>query len=138
METLYKVQDMMFCELDDLSKKDKLDTKDVELIDKFVDIIKDINEITMSEDPMYSQMNNGSMGGSSYNNGSMHGSSYAGGMRGRYGRGMNRTYNRGGNGYSRDASKDMMLDHLSQVMDMAVDERDRKAVEKLMHQMQEN
>ena len=32
-------------------------------------------------------------------------------------------------------SKDMMLEHLQEVMDMAVDEKDRKAVSELMEQM---
>lgn len=50
------------------------------------------------------------------------------GSRGSYGRGMN-------GGYSRDESKDMMLERLQEVMDMAVDEKDRKAVSRLMEQM---
>lgn len=123
MDTLDKIYDMMYCELDDLSKKDKLDTKDVELIDKFVDIIKDINEIESSPNMGgYSQMNN-------------RGNSYGYRMN-RYNRGS--SYGRGGNGYSRNDSKEMMLDHLQDIMDMAVDERDRKAVEKLMSQMSQN
>ena len=127
MDTLDRIYDMMYCELDEIAKKEKLDSKDVELIDKFVDIIKDIEEINMSQDMGYSQM-----GGSSY-------------MRGRSGRGMynnsGRMYNRGssymrnGNGYSRDDNKDMMLEHLQSVADMAVDEKDRKAIERLMSQM---
>lgn len=53
----------------------------------------------------------------------------------------NRSYGRGssyGNGYSRDESKEMMLEHLQKVMDMAVDEKDRKAVSRLMQQMNDN
>ena len=123
MDTLDKIYDMSFCELDDIAKKDKLDSKDVELIDKFIDIIKDIEEI------------------GSYQDGGMGGSSYA--MRGRSGR-MMPMYNRGSysrgrsmnGGYSRAESKDMMLDKLQEVMDMAVDEKDRKAVERLMAQME--
>lgn len=127
MDTLDRIYDMMYCELDEMAKKDKLDTKDIELIDKFVDIIKDIDEIGSSQDIGYSQM----------------GGSYGNGMRSRSGRMYNRgnSYSRGrsmNNGYSRDESKDMMLDHLQEVMDMAVDEKDRKAVERLMSQMQNN
>jgi len=126
MDTLDKIYDMMFCELDDIAKKEKLDSKDVELIDKFVDIIKDIDQIGISQDNGYSQMN--------------------GYMRGRSGR-MMPAYNRGGsysrgrgmnNGYSRTESKEMMLDRLQEVMDMAVDDKDRKAVERLMSQMEQN
>ena len=44
MDTLDRIYDMMYCELEDIAKKEKLDSKDVELIDKFVVIIKDIND----------------------------------------------------------------------------------------------
>ena len=81
-------------------------------------------------------------GGGSYNNGRNYngGGSYNNYARGRSSRGgsSNRSYARNGGNYSRDDSKDMMLEHLSQVMDMAVDDRDRRAIEKLMQQMQEN
>lgn len=127
MDTLDKIYDMMFCELDEIAKKEKLDSKDVELIDKFVDIIKDIDEISGYQDNGYSQMNGGNY---------MRGRS--GRMMPMYGRG---SYARGrsmNNGYSRDESKEMMLDHLQEVMDMAVDEKDRRAVERLMDQMSKN
>ena len=39
-------------------------------------------------------------------------------------------------GYSRDESKEMMLDKLQEAIDMAVDEKDRKAVSRLMEQME--
>ena len=123
-DTLDKINEMMYCELDDIAKKEKLDSKDVELVDKFVDIIKDINEMGISMEG-YSQMNGGSY------------------MRGRsggimpYGRGYNyASYGRDNNGYSRNDNKDMMLEHLQNVADMAIDEKDRKAIERLMSQMQ--
>ena len=111
MDILDRIQDMMYCELDDMGKKDKLDTKDVELIDKFVDIVKDIDDI----------ISGSQMGGNSYGNRYM-GSRYS---RGRAG------------GYSRTNNKDAMLDHLQDVADMAMDEKDRKAVERLISQMAE-
>lgn len=59
-------------------------------------------------------------------------------MRGRSG-GYMPMYNmrgRSGNdGYSREGNKEMMLDYLQNVADMAMDEKDRKAVERLMNQM---
>jgi hypothetical protein len=133
MDVLDMIYDKAYCELEEIGKKDKLNSKDVELMDKFVDIIKDIEEMGMSSEPMgYSQT------GSSYANGS----NYT--MRGRSNR-MNPMYNRSYgrssyghnmNGeYSRDESKVMMLDQLERAMDMAVDEKDRKAVERLMTQM---
>lgn len=75
----------------------------------------------------YSQMN----GGNSYMRGR------SGRMMPMYGRGS--SYGRGGNnGYSRDGSKEAMLDHLQDIADMATDEKDRKAVMRLMQQMEQN
>ena len=103
-------------------------------MDKFVDIMKDIEEMSGSQDQMgFSQTGGGYNNGSSYGRGMrmnrmnpMYNRSY--GSRWSYGRGMT-------GGYSRDDSKDMMLERLQEVMDMAVDEKDRKAVSRLMEQM---
>lgn len=128
MDTLDMIYDKMYCELDEIAKKEKLDSKDVELIDKFVDIIKDIDEISSSQDMSgYSQTGASYMRGRSGRMMPMYGRSYGRGSS--YGRSMN-------NGYSRNDNKDAMLDHLQEVMDMAVDEKDRKAVERLMSQME--
>lgn len=120
MDTLDRIYEMMYCELDDIAKKDKLDSKDVELIDKFVDIIKDIDDISMSQDEGYSHMNGNNMRGRS-------------GRMMSYAHGYNRITN---GGYSRNDNKDAMLDRLQDVADMAMDEKDRKAVMRLMEQMQ--
>ena len=127
MDTLDKIYDMMYCELDDIAKKEKLDSKDVELIDKFVDIIKDIDEINGNLNGGYSRM-----GGSSYDNGYMRG--HSGRMMPMYNRGS--SYGRNG-GYSRSDNKEVVLDHLQDVADMVMDEKDRKAIERLMTQMSE-
>ena len=102
-----------------------LDKQDVELLGELIDIVKDVEIIYDYQDKMdmgYSQMN-----GSSY-------------MRGRSGRMM--PYNRGSSygrngGYSRNDNKEAMLDHLQDVMDMAVDEKDRKAISRLISQMEQ-
>lgn len=53
-----------------------------------------------------------------------------------YGRSYNYgSYNRDNGGYSRNDNKDMMLEHLQNIADMAMDEKDRKAVERLMDQI---
>ena len=127
MDALDRVYDKVYCEIDDIGKKDKLQMQDIEALDKLVDIIKDIEEMNPSQDVMYSG-NNGS---------------YARGrsMRNMYGRNSyaNRGYNYArSNSYSRNDSKDIMLEHLADIADMAVDDRDRKAVEKLMDQMRSN
>jgi len=133
MDIIDKTYDRACCEIDDILNKQKFDKQDVEMLYSFIDIVKDIYEMDSIQDSMgYSQT------GGSYTNGN----SYA--MRGRSNR-MNPMYNRSYgrssyghsmNGeYSRDESKVMMLDQLERAMDMAVDERDRKAVERLMDQM---
>ena len=126
--TLDVICDMMYCELDEITKKEKLDSKDVELIDKFVDIIKDIYQIETSQGEIDASRMDAShyTKGSSYRNMPTYGRNYMGRMRS------------GNDGYSRAESKTMMLDHLQEVMDMAVDEKDRKAVERLMQQMEQN
>lgn len=130
MDVIDRAYDRACCEVDDLLKHQKFDKQDVELLGEFVDIIKDVEMIYGYQDDMggYSQMN-----GNGY-------------MPSRYGRGMSygRNYNRGssytrnGNGYSRTDGKEMMIDHLQDIADMATDERDRKAVMRLMEQMQAN
>lgn len=126
MEILEKSYDRACCEIEDILGRQKLDTQDVELWGDLVDIIKDIEMVYDYQDKMngYSQMN-----GESY-------------MRGRsnrmmpYGRSYNYgSFGRNSNGYSRNDNKDMMLEHLQNVADMAMDEKDRKAVERLMDQM---
>lgn len=129
MEILEKSYDRACCEIEDILSHQKIDKQDVEIWGDLVDIIKDIEMVYDYQDKVdgYSQMNGGSY------------------MRGRSGRmpmyNRGNSYSRGrsmNNGYSRDESKDMMLDHLQEVMDMAVDEKDRKAIERLMSQMQQN
>lgn len=130
MEILNKAYDRACCEVEDILNHPTLDKQDVELLGNFVDIIKDVEMIYDYQDKMdgYSQMN-----GNSYN-------SY---MRGNSGRmssynnrnsyGRNRSMN---NGYSGNDSREMMIDQLHDVASMATDEKDRKAVDRLIQQMQ--
>ena len=48
--------------------------------------------------------------------------------------GRNYSYGRS-RGYSYTSNRNEMLDHLQDVMDMATDEKDRKAISRLMEQM---
>lgn len=131
MDTIDKALDRIYCEIDDIISHPTLDKQDVEFLGEFIDMVKDSAEM----DYYYSN----SMNDDGYSN--MGGNSY---MRGRSSR-MMPMYNRGfsysrgydKNGYSRTDNKEAMLDHLQDVMDMAVDEKDRKAVERLMQQMSE-
>ena len=117
MDVLDKVYDMVYCELEDISKKDKMSMQDLDALGKLVDIVKDIDKIGEMTDSGYSQTGYRNSYGSRYNRNSYRGS---------------------GNGYSRDESKEHMLNQLEQVMNMAVDDRDRKAVSRLMQQMKED
>ena len=127
MDILDKTYDRACCEIDDILKHQKFDNQDVKLLGELIDIVKDVEMIYGYQDGM-------NMDG------------YSGtGMRGRsdrmmsYGRGSSYARGRSMNGgYSRNTNKDMMLDHLQNVADMAMDEKDRRAIEKLMSQMSEN
>lgn len=125
MDFLDKAYDRASCEIEDILQHQSFDKQDVELLGDFIDIVKDIMMTYDYQSKMddYSQMD-------SFN-------------RGRSGR-MMPMYNRGGSymrgrsmsdGYSRSDNKEMLLDHLQEVMDMAVDEKDKRAVERLMEQM---
>lgn len=118
MDTLDKIYEMMFCELDDIGKKEKLDSKDVELIGDFVDIIKDILEIFASQD--IGMMSDGYMRSTS-------------GRMPMYMRGV--SYMRG-RSMAHNGNKDMILNSLSDIMDKAEDEKDRKAISRLIDQME--
>ena len=127
MDILDKAYDRAACELEDILQHQKLDKQDVDMFGAFVDIIKDVYMTDSYKDSLegYSQMN-----GSSYRN--------RPNMTPMYGRGS--SYMRGrsmNNGYSRNDNKEMMLDHLADIADMATDEKDRRAVEKLISQMSE-
>lgn len=118
MDVIDRAYDRACCELSDILDHPKFDKQDVEFMGAFVDILKDIDKMDKSQDMGYSQMggySRGRMYPMMYNRGS----SYRG-------------------GYSRDESKEHMLDELSRVMDMAVDEKDRKAISRLMEQMENN
>lgn len=47
------------------------------------------------------------------------------------------SYGREGNGYSRTSNREEVMDYLRDAMDMAEDEKDRKAINRLMTQMSE-
>lgn len=128
MEILENSYDRACCEIEDILNRPKLDNQDVELWGKLIDIVKDVEMVYDYQDKMdgYSQMN---------------GSSYMRGRSGRmmpYGRSGNRgsSYGRDG-GYSRTDNKEVLLNHLQDAADMAMDEKDRRAISKLMSQMEQ-
>ena len=119
MDMLDKTYDRASCEIEDILQHQKFDKSDVELLGELVDIVKDVEMI-------YDYRNK--MG----NNGYMRSAMPIMPM-------VNRgSYTGADNTKSRDENKELMLNHLQNVANMAVDERDRKAVERLMEQMRQN
>lgn len=146
MQEFENIKDMVYCEIDDISRRGKLDTNGVKILGELVDILKDIGSIEMFEegiqvyDEEYSYMNgynrNSNNGGYSqkrtpiyYNDGN----SYRGG------RGMNSGYSRRGRGgYSYDEGKIQMVDKLKHLMNEIYDQNDKEAVQRLIDQMENN
>lgn len=123
MDTVDKTLDRIYCELNDILQHPKLDKQDVELMGDFIDMLKDVAEMDSYSEPSgYSQMG-----------GYMRGRSGRMPMYGRYNR--DSSYGRDG-GYSRSSNKEEILDRLQDAMDIAVDEKDRKAVGRLIEQME--
>lgn len=123
MDTVDKTLDRIYCELNDILQHPKLDRQDVELMGEFIDMLKDVAEMDSYTDKGYSQMSN------DYSR-----NSYMNGRSGRTPINM-RGYSQN---YSRSSNKDELIDHLQNIMNMAEDERDRKAVNRLIDQMEKN
>lgn len=134
MEILDKTYDRASCEIEEILQHQKFDKQDVELLGDLIDIVKDVEMI-------YSYQDDNVMDGYSLSNGQSNGY-----MRGRSGRMMPYMYNRSNsymrnrsmnNGdYSNSDNKSMLIDGLQNVMNMAADEKDRKAISRLMQQME--
>lgn len=148
MQEFDNIKDMVYCEIDDISRRGKLDTSGVKVLGELVDILKDIGSIEMFEegiqvyDEEYSYMNgygrNGGNGGYSqkrtpiyYNDNSDYSNSY------RNGRGMNGGYSRRSRGsYSYDEGKTHMVDKLKHLMNEIYDQNDKEAIQRLIDQME--
>ena len=144
MREFDSIKDMVYCEIDDISRQGKLDMNTLKELGDLVDILKDIGSIEMFEDGIevqddgygYSQMNSYNRNGGYsqkrfpiyYNDGN----SYRGG------RGMNGGYSRRGRGYSYDGDKDHMIEKLNHLMMEATDQKDKDAIQRLIEQMENN
>lgn len=123
MNTIDKVLDRVYCEIDDIISHPTLDKQDVEFLGEFIDIVKDSAEMEYYHSNSMSVDNN------------MNRNSYSSRMMPMYNR--DASYGRGydRNGYSRMDNREALLNHLQEAMDMASDEKDKKAVSRLMEQM---
>ncbi len=143
METFESIKDMVYCELDEISRQGKLDMNTVKVLGELVDILKDLGTVEMFEEGINVQEDDYSYGyGRSYgdmNNGYSqrrmpiyynNGNSY------RSGRSMTDGYSRRGRGYSYDDSKTHMVEKLNHLMMEATDQKDKDAIQHLINQME--
>ena len=153
MKVYYDIKDMLERELEQIADKRELTSNNLEIMDKVVDIIKDIETIcAMREagEDGYSEMMpyymyDDGMGGSSYARGrgryakrdSMGRYSSEGGYSNRYdGGGSYDSYARGGRGgYSREDSRDHMVSELDRMEREAQDEQQKMMIRNWKQQL---
>ena len=136
MEIFDNVKDMVYCEIDEISRQGKLDMNTVKVLGELVDILKDIGSIEMFEDGVQIQDEgySRSYGGYSqkrfpiyYNEGNS------------YRNGRNYTgYSRRGRGYSYEDSKAHIVEKLNHLMMEANEQKDKDAIQRLIDQMEAN
>ena len=143
MKEFDKIKDMIYDELDEITRHDQLSKDAVCLIGELVDILKDIGTVEMFEENIYVDDNgwyhNSGEGGYSqgympkryYDGNSYRGRSMNGGRN--YGDGYSR---RGRGGYSRDDGKDHLVKKLEDLMHEVNDQNDRDAINRLIEQME--
>lgn len=141
MQEFDGIKDMVYCELEEISHLQKLDMNTVKVLGELVDILKDIGSVEMFEEGVnineeeYSFNNsygrNGNGGYSQrrpmyYTDGNSYRSNY-----------MNNGYSRRGGrgGYSRDDSKQYMINELTNLMNTATEQKDKDAIQRLIDQM---
>lgn len=133
MQEFDRIKDLIYDELNELSRVDRLSKEVVCLIGELVDILKDVGTIEMFEESgyapsdEYSLANSYSAGGSSrrYYMGNSYGDN-----RGGYGYAR-----RSGRGYSRADGKEHMIEKLEHLMNEAQNDTDRAAIKNLIDQM---
>ena len=145
---MHKIIDKLTEELYEYENKaEDLSAGDVEMIYKLASSVKNLHKIKEMEDGGYSEatdfMGEGRMYGTSYARG--RGRNARRDSMGRYSRddGMHydggSSYARGGNmggrGYSRDDAKEHMMEKAEEMLEMATDPKERRAIEKFMREL---
>lgn len=134
MKEFDNIKDLVYCEIDEISRLNKLDVNTVQILGELVDILKDIGSVEMFEEGIEVQDDEYSLGGYSqrrmpiyYND---NGNSYR----------SNRNYGgysrRGRTGYSRDDGKQHMIHKLEELMKEAQTTEDKDAISRLIDQME--
>ena len=106
MRVLYDVCDILEGELEDIVKSGEMTPKDLEIVDKAVDIIKDIKTIKAMEDDSWDD-------GYSRDNHMYYDDDYSMARGGRGGRSSRMMMNRGG--YSRHDEKEMLKNKIDEL-----------------------
>lgn len=143
MKEFDNIKDMIYCELDEISHLNKLDISTVKVLGELVDILKDVGTVEMFEEGVYVPEDEYSFANGYSRNGYSqrmysrdnydNGSSYRG--RSSYNNGYsNRRGGRGG--YSRDDSKQHIVEKLHHLMDEAHDENDKESIRMFIEQME--
>ncbi len=153
MEELHKLKSMLERELEEFSRRDSIESYDLDTIHKLTDTIKNIDKIKMIEEGGYSEdgysqaRGGGNRGGGGSNRGggysregggySQEGGSYAGGGsygdEGGYSEARRRRDERGR--YSRDDGRDDMVNRLEEMMSRAGSDRDREEIRRMIERM---
>lgn len=141
MEVFNGVKDMVYCEIDEISRMGKLDMNTMKILGELVDILKDIGSIEMFEEGVQIQEDdeysfNGYSRGNGYSQRRM--PVYYGDGNSYRGRGYNSGYSRRGRNYSYDDSKNHMIDKLNHLIMEANDQKDKDAIQRLIEQMEGN
>ena len=138
MREFDSIKDMVYCEIDDISRADRLDMNTVKVLGELVDILKDIGSIEMFEEGFEWQEDD-----HSYASGYGRGNGYSQRRPMNYGEGGNlrggRSYGysrRSRGGYSYDDGKAHMVEELHQLMMKATDQKDKDAIRHLIEQME--
>lgn len=120
MNAMYDLRDMLCNELDEIARKGDLGAGDLDIVNKLVGTIKNIDKITMYED------------------GYSRGGDWSADIRGNYGRGNSyRGRHRDAMGrYSRTDAKEHMRTQIEDMMRNADDDRVRDALRRAMDAME--
>ena len=135
MHGIYKIEQMLCDELEELGKADELTAGSLETIDKLSHALKNVQKVIEYYEEMGSS-SNASYGNENYGNGSYRGGSYRNSRynNGSYARGRRPRDSRGRyTGYSR--AEDMTAE-LRDLMNNTQDPQMRMRIEELMNEMQ--
>lgn len=139
MEDMRKLKDMLCRELDEFSRRDSIESYDLDTIHKLTDTIKNLDKIEMLEDGGYSQARGGGNRGGmrTYARDGEGGSGYSYedsfGDNDGYSQARRRRDERGR--YSRDDGRDDMVNRLEGLMSRAGSDRDRDEIRRMIDQM---